>query len=71
MITPGEQVTYDKETREADVAKVDTEIYTAWAEGKWIIEGERLENIMKQLARWYDVKVFYQNPQSKRFSFHG
>lgn len=71
VITPGEQVTYDKETREADVAKVDTEIYTAWAEGKWIIEGERLENIMKQLARWYDVKVFYQNPQVKDLVFTG
>ncbi len=71
VITPGEQVTYDKETREADVVKVDTEIYTAWAEGKWIIEGERLENIMKQLARWYDVKVFYQNPRVKDLVFTG
>ena len=51
--------------------EVDTEIYTAWAEGKWIIEGERLENIMKQLARWYDVKVFYQNPRVKDLVFTG
>lgn len=71
VIAPGEQVTYDKEIRKAGVVKVDTRIYTAWAEGKWIIEGERLENIMKQLARWYDVNVFYQNPRVKDLVFTG
>lgn len=71
VITPGEQITYDKETREVEVAKVDTRTYTAWAEGKWVIEGERLENIMKQLARWYDIKVFYQNPRVKDLVFTG
>ena len=71
VIPPGEQVTYDKETREADVVKVDTEIYTAWAEGKWIIEGERLENIMKQLARWYDVTYEWKGDRGERHTFTG
>ena len=64
VIVPGEQVTYDVQTN-------SVEIYTAWAEGKWIIEGKRLEDIMKQLARWYDVSVFYQNPEVKDLVFTG
>lgn len=71
VIVPGEQVTYDKYTRESRVMKVNPATYTAWTEGKWIIEGERLENIMKQLSRWYDVTVFYQNPEAKNLIFTG
>ena len=71
VIVPGEQVTYDVQTNSVEVEKVDTGIYTAWAEGKWIIEGKRLEDIMKQLARWYDVSVFYQNPEVKDLVFTG
>ena len=47
-IAPGEQITYDVQTNSVNVEKVDTRIYTAWTEGKWIIEGERLDEIMKQ-----------------------
>ena len=71
VIVPGEQVTYDVQTNSVEVEKVDTGIYTAWAEGKWIIEGKRLEDIMKQLARWYDVSVFYQNQEVKDLVFTG
>lgn len=44
--------------------KVDTRIYTAWTEGKWIIEGA-FGQIMKQLARWYDVAYFIKNAEAK------
>lgn len=70
-IAPGEQITYDVQTNSVNVEKVDTRVYTAWTEGKWIIEGERLDEIMKQLARWYDVTVFYQNAEAKDLVFTG
>ncbi|WP_462347757.1 FecR family protein [Butyricimonas faecihominis] len=70
-IAPGEQITYDVQTNSVNVEKVATRIYTAWTEGKWIIEGERLDEIMKQLARWYDVTVFYQNAEAKDLVFTG
>ena len=70
-IAPGEQITYDVQTNSVNVEKVDTRVYTAWTEGKWIIEGECLEEIMKQLARWYDVTVIYQNAEAKDLVFTG
>lgn len=70
-IAPGEQITYDVQTNSVNVEKVDTRVYTAWTEGKWIIKGECLEEIMKQLARWYDVTVFYQNAEAKDLVFTG
>ena len=71
MISPGEQITYDVQTKVVNVEKVDTKVYTAWTEGKWIIEGKCLDEIMKQLARWYDVTIFYQNPEVKDLVFTG
>lgn len=71
VLVPGEQVSYDKSTGESVVMKVDPKIYTAWIDGQWVIEGQRLEDIMKQLSRWYDVAVFYQNTEAKDLVFTG
>ena len=71
MISPGEQITYDVQTNDINVEQVNTDVFTAWTEGKWIIEGMRLDEIMKQLARWYDITVFYQNPEAKELVFTG
>lgn len=71
VLNPGEQVTYDKVSGKLSVARVNTAIYTAWTEGKWIVEGVRLEDIMKQLSRWYDVTVFYMNQEAKNLVFSG
>lgn len=70
-LVPGEQVVYNEKSGESQVIKVNPEIYVGWAEGKWYIEGERLEDIMKQVARWYDVEVFYKNSEAKELVFTG
>ena len=35
------------------------------------IDDETLENIMEALTLWYDVDVFYQNPELKHLRFGG
>ena len=70
-ISPGEQVTYDKNTGEVVVKEVNPNVYAAWVKGVWIVEGMRLDEMMKQVSRWYDVTVFYQNPEAKELVFTG
>ena len=70
-LTPGEQATYDRETGELVVRKVNAAACTAWVKGGWVVEGVRLEEMMKQLSRWYNVAVFYQNPAAKELIFTG
>ena len=70
-ISPGEQITYDLQTNGINVERVNTDIFTAWTEGKWIIEGMRLDEIMKQLARWYDMEVIYLDESIKNMAFAG
>lgn len=33
---------------------------TAWKEGKFTFNGESIEQIMRRIARWYDVEVIFQ-----------
>jgi len=46
------------------VNNVNVRQFTAWKEGKFVFEEEPLENILKTLARWYDVEVVYQGNRS-------
>lgn len=71
VIVPGEQIMYDKEYGTVQVQQVDVRSFTSWQEGKFIIEAMRLEDIMKRISRWYDVEIFYQNPQAKELVFTG
>ena len=46
-------------------------LYTAWRHGQYIFMDESVENILKQLSRWYDIEVFYSNEAAKSVTFSG
>ena len=71
ILHPGEQATYNKATREVQVETVDTELFTAWREGRLIFKSTRLETVLKQLSRWYDVKFVYEEERLKDLIFSG
>ena len=39
----------------------------AWKNGLFNFKGESIENIMRQLARWYDFSIQYENPVTEKF----
>lgn len=51
--------------------KVNTTLYTAWKDGKFIFEDASVETIMSTLGRWYDVDVEYENEEVKHLHFTG
>lgn len=40
---------------------VDVEQAVAWKNGKFMFDDERLDDIMKQVSRWYDVEVVFED----------
>ena len=54
-----------------DIRQVDVEKYVSWKDGVLIFEDETLEEIMEALSLWYDVDVFFQNPELKHLRFGG
>lgn len=70
-IRPNEQLLFDKDTRTFLRRKVDANVYLAWKEGKFIFEDQTLEQIMKQLQRWYEMEVFYASDAVRNYRFSG
>lgn len=56
-IKPGQQATSNGESIE--IATVNTEQFTAWKNGLFYFKHTPLEEVMKEISRWYDVEVIY------------
>lgn len=69
-ISPSEQFSYDKEKQTTSIQVVNTDLYTAWTEGKYIFKDTRLEDILSKLQRWYDFEIIYlqEELKNRRFS---
>ena len=71
VLKPGMQSVMDVQSGQLTVREVDLEPYVAWREGRFVFRTMTLDLIMRQLQRWYDFEVFYQNPELKDYEFRG
>ncbi|WP_282125666.1 FecR family protein [Marinifilum flexuosum] len=70
-LLPNEQYRFNKSNGKTLKQVVDTEIYTAWKDGRFVFENESLEDIMIRLSRWYNVEVSFLNESVKELRFSG
>ena len=70
ILSPGNKAVY-LPNEPIQLTTVNTELYTAWRHGQYIFMEESVENILKQLSRWYDIEVFYSNEAAKSVVFSG
>lgn len=66
-LIPGQQAVL--KDGQVHVQEVNVESLIAWRDGVFSFSQCRLENILEELARWYDVDVFYMNQQVKDYHF--
>ncbi len=61
LLHPGEQA---KESSRGNiqVSRVDVQQIVAWQKGMFEFDNTTLSTIMRQISRWYDIDVVYQNP---------
>jgi len=59
-LKPGEQATLAN--NQIKVTQVNTELAVAWKNNQFMFESERIENIMRMIARWYNVDIVYVGP---------
>ena len=71
ILKPSQQAIVEKTDGNITIREVDTTPYTAWTEGIFLFDNERLETILDKLALWYDVELFYQNESVKDVRFTG
>lgn len=68
ILKPGEQAINNGNIK---VEKVDLEEAVAWKNGSTIFNNKTLEDIMRDLSRWYDVSVVYTADAPKYETFSG
>ena len=71
QLLPGEQGLLDKTNHLLSKQEVNTELYTAWKDGRFIFKDARLEDLFNILARWYDLEIFYTSPRAKEVRLTG
>ncbi len=64
VIVPGQQASILVKDNTAgpgiSVQDVDVSAVTAWKNGRFIFKGDDIYSVMRQLARWYDANVSYE-----------
>ncbi|WP_281225235.1 FecR family protein [Flavobacterium aquiphilum] len=64
ILKPGEQSNVSDNLNKIAIRKVDTEATIAWKNGRFKFDNDDLKTVMKQLERWYGIKVEYRGDVS-------
>lgn len=71
ILAPNEQSRLGKSDEIISKRAVDPYQYIAWKEGRFVFRDQNLEEIMSNLAKWYDVEVVFANEGLKEIKFTG
>jgi transmembrane sensor len=60
LLAPGDHAIVKNDSDNLYIEKADVEEETAWKNGRTYFNGANIRQIMRQVARWYDVDVQYK-----------
>lgn len=67
VLEPGQQAVLVG--NDLKIGTADIEEITAWRYENFCFNQRRLESIMNELTRWYDIEIFYQDAAAKEYHF--
>lgn len=73
LLSPGQQASISSKANKPSpiqVQQADIEQVMAWKNGAFNFNDKKLEEVMRQLARWYDVEVVYEGKAPDK-TFYG
>ena len=71
LLKPGEQAEVKALSGEMVKQEVEVKNFTSWKDGRFVFEQQPLEDIMRTLERWYDIRVIFRDEGAKRISLSG
>jgi transmembrane sensor len=71
ILMPGNMAVFSPEEKILKQYQVNPADYMSWREGYFIFKSEKLENILKRLGRYYNVKMIIQDPSLGEEIFSG
>ncbi|MEN8118843.1 MAG: FecR family protein [Bacteroidota bacterium] len=70
-LVPDQQYVYDKTYHKGKLKNVYASDYVSWVNGYVQFEDETLGQIFRELERWYDIEVHFENEQLKSECYTG
>jgi len=67
IIKPAERLVYQEGKPVKSV--VDPSKYNAWTEGKLVFRGDPMDEVVRRIERWYNVKISIADRELERYSF--
>ena len=71
VLVPGEQAIFDRESGQLEVKQVNTDLYTRWIKGQFVFRDTPLRDIMRTLARWYEMEYEFTDAELESLCFYG
>lgn len=71
ILTPGHQAVFGKADGATKVKPVATEVVTSWRNGMFVFEDQTLDQIMRQLSRWYNFTYSFTTEEAANTLFMG
>lgn len=71
QLRPGQQLAISCQDGNTSVCEVDITQVTDWKNGMFVFDDQSLEMILRKVARWYNIEVFYKNTAAKSMVFKG
>lgn len=68
-LTPGQLARYTKGRPGFSIEKTDVSRLTSWLNGELIFRDEPMENVFRQLERWYNVRILVDDPAINNYLF--
>jgi hypothetical protein len=68
---PGTKVVYDPAVKSMNSQQVDPNDYLSWRDGFMVIHGQNLQEILKKLSRYYNVKMILDDQAIAAETFSG
>ena len=67
----GESAIYSSDRNTIDIKPITENVLSAWRDGKFVIRDQRLEDIFKELGRWYDIEFRFETQKFRDFRYTG
>lgn len=64
LLKPGQQARIDKSIKIMDGVNLDAVM--AWKNGYFHFDNASLQNVLKEVARWYDINIVYEGKNNER-----
>jgi len=68
---PGESAMYLSDENKMKLRSISNNVLSAWRNGKFVIRDQRLEDIFKELSRWYGFEFQFKNNKLRNYRFTG